>query len=96
MKTKLNVDYMNDHYGQWIDIWDELWSGSVNLGQISLGVKIIDGELYAMDDEVHFYRDLDPNWSKVVSAPTRELAVLFKNLTGKDYPVIENLEVMTI
>jgi hypothetical protein len=78
----------NDHYGEWLDVYDELWQGSVNLGEVSLGVKIKDGQLYEMDDAAHFYRDLDPNWSPVVSAPTEEVAALFKDLTGEDYPVL--------
>lgn len=90
-KQYFDIVFKNDQFGSWIDVSENIWVedtyGQTNVGEISHGIAFIDGELYELDASAYFYLDQDPYWSPVVNAATPLLAKLYKDITGKSYPI---------
>lgn len=90
-KQYFDIVFKNDQFGSWIDVSENIWVedtyGQTNVGEISHGIAFIDGELYELDHSAYFYLDQDPFWSPVVNAATPLLAKLYKDITGKSYPI---------
>lgn len=79
----------NNAFGQWFEITEHSWQGSVNQGAVHVGVGVIDGALYQLDESALFYgEDFEPYWSPVVHADTKEVSAIFQKITGKAYPVM--------
>lgn len=85
----LDLRYVDDQYGNWIDISENEWVGVTNIGEISHGVTFINGVLYELDASAYFYRDSEPYWSVVVHAPTEAVNKLYMAISGVSYPVFE-------
>lgn len=85
----LDLLYVDDQYGNWIDISENEWVGVTNIGEISHGVTFINGVLYELDASAYFYRDSEPYWSVVVHAPTEAVNKLYMAISGVSYPVFE-------
>ena len=90
--STLDVKFVNDYYGSWIDIQENNWVNGVNMGQVAHGVTFINGELHELDPTAYFYRDSEPFWSPVVHADNEAVAKLYETLTGKLYPIFDAAE----
>lgn len=89
----LDIEFINDQFGAYIDINENTFIKNdfgieENIGEVSVQIAFIDGVLYEMDPSAYFYKDEDPYWSPVVSAPSQSVAKLYKKLDGKSYPIM--------
>lgn len=84
----VNIDVIHDHFGTWINVVENKWAGSVNMGLVSMGLTFVDGQLFEMDPSAYFYRDEDPCWSPVVCAQNESVARLFEKMTGESFPIL--------